>query len=201
MEPELGVAIETKMAEEDVPRPKVIEVERKFVIDEGCEEKLKTLGAELICHKSFHDVYYDTADYKLTLSDFWLRLRDKAWQLKCPPSKRAEEVINKTTQYVEYDNEEDIVRALCPLLCPHNSSATPLQDMLQSARCEEFASYQTDRKSYALDGLSIDLDGTDFGFQVGEIEALVVEESRINDALRCIDELAEKLGMYHVHSK
>jgi thiamine-triphosphatase len=43
--------------------------------------------------------------------------------------------------------------------------------------------------------LQVDLDGTDFGYQVGEVEAIVSNDNEgdINNALRCIDAFMEKL--------
>lgn len=191
----------------EVERAKVIEVERKFVLGKDSDAKLRGQGAKLSKESSFADVYYDTSDYKLTTSDHWLRKRNDQWQLKCPPEVRHGDTCS--TQYAEYDNEETILKALQVLLDKESPSATGppvmpastsgcsnLQGLVQKASLNEFAQYTTHRKTYVLDGFTIDLDLTDFGFQVGEIEVVVVDESRITEALRQIDELAVKLGRY-----
>ena len=200
-------------------RPKVIEVERKFVLGRDSDSKLQGQGAKLLNKCSFTDVYYDTSDYRLTTNDHWLRKRNNQWQLKCPPEARRGDT--SCTQYAEYDNENTILKALQVLLDkeppplpsqPPAASGLPsvtgtstststsgysnLQGLVQKASLNEFAQYTTHRKTYVLDGFTIDLDLTDFGFQVGEIEVVVADESRITEALHQIDELAVKLGRY-----
>ena len=191
-------------------RPKVIEVERKFVLGRDSDSKLQGQGAKLL--NKCTDVYYDTSDYRLTTNDHWFRKRNNQWQLKCPPEVRRGDT--SCTQYAEYDNENTILKALQVLLdkeppplpseppaaSPSKSTSTSgysnLQGFVQKASLNEFAQYTTHRKTYVLDGFTIDLDLTDFGFQVGEIEVVVADESRITEALHQIDELAVKLGRY-----
>ncbi len=192
--------------------PSAIEVERKFCLNEGSEEKLLALGGKLVKESQFTDVYYDTDDYTLTLSDHWLRRRDHTWQLKCPPppapvGAEGDDTVEgnaprneqKSTQYMEHETEGAILKALTSVLGEDSSTTgcSNLQQLLQVAGLNEFAQYTTHRKTYALDGFTIDLDLTDFGFRVGEIEVLVVDESHISEALHQIDELAEKLGRYY----
>ncbi len=128
------------------------------------------------------------------------------------PSTASQRSATVGTQYAELETEEKIVRALLPVLVGGEASdvspthpAVPtgcsnLQDLLEKASLNEFAQYTTQRKTYALDGFTIDLDLTDFGFQVGEIEVVVADESRTTEALRRIDELAAKLGRYQSQS-
>ncbi|KAK6467824.1 thiamine-triphosphatase [Huso huso] len=61
-----------------------VEVERKFVCRSDTETRLKELGAEFVGERSFHDRYFDTEQFTLTLSDTWLRCRGACWELKCP---------------------------------------------------------------------------------------------------------------------
>ena len=202
-------------------RPKVIEVERKFVLERDSDSKLRRQGSKLLNECSFTDVYYDTSDYRLTTNDHWLRKRNNQWQLKCPPEVRRGDT--RCTQYAEYDNERTILKSLQVLLdkeppppsqppaagglpCVTGTSTSTstsgysnLQGLVQKASLNEFAQYTTHRKTYVLDGFTIDLDLTDFGFQVGEIEVVVADESRITEALHQIDELAVKLGRYQSH--
>lgn len=60
-----------------------VEVERKFICT---DETLKVLEKTGVCvgQREFHDQYFDTADFDLTLQDFWLRNRKGCWELKCP---------------------------------------------------------------------------------------------------------------------
>ena len=186
--------------------PRVIEVERKFVLGKESDAKLQELGAKLLSESSFIDMYYDTSNYKLTTRDHWLRKRNDQWQLKCPPRVRCGDA--RTTQYAEYDKEETILKVLQILWVKESPSTTNpvvvaaiagcsnLKGLLQKASLNEFAQYTTHRKTFVLDGFTIDLDLTDFGFQVGEIEVVVADESRVTEALHQIDELAAKLGRY-----
>ncbi|XP_058872962.1 thiamine-triphosphatase isoform X2 [Acipenser ruthenus] len=61
-----------------------VEVERKFVCRSDTETRLKELGAQFVGERSFHDRYFDTEQFTLTLSDTWLRCRGACWELKCP---------------------------------------------------------------------------------------------------------------------
>ena len=173
----------------------VIEVERKFTFSDDTEQKIKEMGGELLQHKTFSDVYYDTSDFTLTLSDHWLRCRNKEWQLKCPPENRQKDTM--TAQYAEHIDQNEIIDIVSKLLNVTNLDKNlSLADLVRETQCHSFASFQTDRKSYSLQEFSIDLDQTDFGFKVGEIEVIIVDNERLSDAICRINQLADKLGMY-----
>ena len=57
----------------------------------------------------------------------------------------------------------------------------------------EFANFTTHRKTYKLEDFHIDLDTTDIGYSIGEIE-LMVEENGVATANKRIDKLAQELG-------
>ncbi|CAL8292169.1 unnamed protein product [Lota lota] len=61
-----------------------VEVEQKFVCDAGTRKTLEEIGAVCIGQREFHDQYFDTPDFDLTLRDIWLRKRKDSWELKCP---------------------------------------------------------------------------------------------------------------------
>ncbi|XP_071764966.2 thiamine-triphosphatase [Centroberyx gerrardi] len=61
-----------------------VEVERKFVCDADTQKTLEGIGAVCVGQRQFHDQYFDTPDFQLTLSDMWLRKRKGCWELKCP---------------------------------------------------------------------------------------------------------------------
>ncbi|XP_019636882.1 PREDICTED: thiamine-triphosphatase-like isoform X1 [Branchiostoma belcheri] len=168
----------------------VIEVERKFSFSEGSEEKLRKAGAVCKEESSFHDVYFDTEEFVLTLADHWLRKREGRWELKCPPASR--DRASLVEQYVELQHEADILKQLAAIL---NVRAGSVDELVRRASCEPFCNFQTDRKTYTLEGgFKIDLDQTDFGFRVGEIELICQKQDDVPEALRKIDALAEKLG-------
>src|SRR3989338_6378355 len=87
----------------------MIEVEKNFDLKPGDKERL-IQDAKLIAEKTFTDIYYDTADFRLTTKDYWLRQREGKWELKVPLS----EAIRKkeTDQYRELEDEEEIKRAI-----------------------------------------------------------------------------------------
>ncbi|XP_036378424.1 thiamine-triphosphatase isoform X2 [Megalops cyprinoides] len=64
-----------------------VEVERKFVCDPDIQNKLRDIGAVCVGQSKFHDQYFDSPDFCLTLRDVWLRRRQGCWELKCPSSK------------------------------------------------------------------------------------------------------------------
>ena len=93
----------------------MIEVEKKFLLTNEEKERLIE-GAEFLVEKKQSDVYYDTADYKLTLKDWWLRSRNGIFELKVPLTSENHRSVD---QYEEYD-DEDQIRELINL--PKNKS-------------------------------------------------------------------------------
>lgn len=59
----------------------MIEVEKKF---KPTEEQLNAMvtGAEFLCEKVLHDVYYDYPDYRMFKKDVRLRNRNGNFELK-----------------------------------------------------------------------------------------------------------------------
>lgn len=165
----------------------MIEVERKFRPTE--EQKAALInGAAFVGEKTMTDIYYDTVDFQLTTNDRWLRQRDGAWELKEPlntlsASKRAAD------QYRELTTEEEIRSALH--LFPKNS----LSIDLTNAGYQPFAPIKTTRRKYKKDGFVIDLDDMDFGYDIGEIELLVNDESEMAAGVAKIEAFAKQHGL------
>ena len=173
-----------------------IEIERKFNITADTEQKLIALGASLVTTKSFTDVYYDNLDYTLTLANCWLRQRQGEWQLKDSVAGSMAHSRDITTQYAELTKESDIINTLLQKLQLHMSkSPSSVVDIIKAGALTEFATIMTTRKTYKLPNCSIDLDLTDSGFMVGEIEVMTTTD-KIPSALKTIEETAHKLGMY-----
>ena len=173
-----------------------IEIERKFNITADTEQKLIALGASLVTTKSFTDVYYDNLDYTLTLANCWLRQRQGEWQLKDSVAGSLAHSRDITTQYAELTKESDIINTLLQKLQLHMyKSPSSVVDIIKAGALTEFATIMTTRKTYKLPNCSIDLDLTDSGFMVGEIEVMTTTD-KIPSALKTIEETAHKLGMY-----
>ncbi|XP_048373851.1 thiamine-triphosphatase [Sphaerodactylus townsendi] len=200
-----------------------VEVEQKFLFGPGTEEKLVAQGAALVGNVSFRDQYFDTPDWRLTLADHWLRKREGAgWELKCPPpectgiSNPATENqsprglpqvparalrggtsrIDCATRYQEVTCPHNIVARVCGLLGVE--SAARLDDdvarTVEELGLEEFATFVTHRRKYHVDGLSVDLDEADFGYAVGEVEAVVTKQEDVPVVLKRIQEVFRQLG-------
>lgn len=179
--------------------PDHTEVEGRFLIKDGIESKVETLGGHLIKHVTFTDRYYDTHVWELTLSDYWVRQRDQTWQLKYPPvgGRRGENA--PCEQYAECEDEASICRLLKPVVPKKGlSEDRDVTKLMTELECENYATFTTERKSYRICdlGINVDLDMADFGYQVGEIEILTDKRRDIDQALEVINEFAQKLGWY-----
>ncbi|ESO91077.1 hypothetical protein LOTGIDRAFT_67883, partial [Lottia gigantea] len=166
-----------------------VEVERKFTINSETEPLLVKLGAKAKSTKTFTDIYFDDDDYSLTLSDCWLRKRNNDYQMKIPVPNSP--IFDHSTKYQELTNNTDILQFLKKKL---GVSSNQLSGLIQTAKVIEFAKITTTRKTYSLNGCEIDLDMTDHGFQVGEIEVMAESPSQISEALRTIENMSVKLG-------
>lgn len=179
---------------------KMIEIERKFVFTDNTIAQLLTAGARLVKEMELTDEYYDTDDFKMTLADFWLRRRNGKWQLKCPVAGHSSDAGSHAygSVYREVDDTDEILELLRPLLNATFTSTNNknLVNYLGLSRCGIFAAINTRRRSYDLDGFNVDLDCTDSGYQIGEVEVMVPDESHIPEANRRIKSFAEEMGNF-----
>ncbi|KAL8590538.1 hypothetical protein ACOMHN_010974 [Nucella lapillus] len=173
-----------------------IEVERKFSIAADTEDKLKSLGAKLHKEKIFTDVYYDNDDYSLILSDCWLRLRNTTWEAKIAvKSLQQHALFTPATQYREITGERDISNWLVDQLKLDSwLRGDPVELLVQAAGLTPFAKFTTTRRSYNLPSCVVDLDLTDHGFCVGEIEVMAASPEEVPQALQTISTVAQQLG-------
>ncbi|ELW69263.1 thiamine-triphosphatase [Tupaia chinensis] len=180
----------------------LIEVERKFVPGPGTEERLQELGGTLEHQVTFRDTYYDTPELSLMQADHWLRQReDSGWELKSPG---ASGVSGLHTEYKELTAEPAIVAKLCEVLGAEGLGACSVAAVLGPLGLQEVASFVTKRSAWklVLSGvdeeerpLRVDLDTADFGYAVGEVEAVVHEEAEVPTALEKIHSLSSMLGV------
>ncbi|TSK98368.1 Thiamine-triphosphatase [Bagarius yarrelli] len=189
-----------------------VEVERKFVCDPHIVERLKDIGAVYLGQYGFKDRYFDSADFTLTLKDFWLRKREGSWELKLTTSNLNAEARARhgCTKYREITDVPQIKAELTAIMgiCPeHTSDFLQAEEVhgefekwLQDMRLKCFAEFKTVRCSYVLehegDGrkVRVDLDQTDFGHCIGEIEVLVSDGVETAFAMQSVQETAQKLG-------
>ncbi|KAM9645311.1 thiamine-triphosphatase isoform 2-T2 [Trichechus inunguis] len=176
------------------------EVERKFVPGPGTEERLQELGGTLEHRITFRDSYYDTPELSLMRADHWLRQREgSGWELKCPGVAG---VSGPHTEYMELTAEPAIVAQLCEVLGAEGLGAGGVAAVLCPLGLQEVASFVTKRSSWKLVPLGaeelplwVHLDTADFGYAVGEVEALVHEEAEVPAALEKIHSLSSLLGV------
>ncbi|XP_005882271.1 PREDICTED: thiamine-triphosphatase isoform X2 [Myotis brandtii] len=180
----------------------LIEVERKFVPGPETEERLQELGGTLEHRVTFRDSYYDTPELNLMRTDYWLRQRENSgWELKCPGTAG---VSGPHTEYLELTAEPAIVAQLYKVLGAEVPGAEGVAAVLGPLGLQEVASFVTNRSAWKLvlsradqeePPLRVDLDTADFGYAVGEIEALVREEAEVPAALEKINKLGSMLGV------
>ncbi|MFA5945816.1 MAG: CYTH domain-containing protein [Patescibacteria group bacterium] len=166
----------------------MIEVEKKFLLSESDEARLLE-GAEFLSEKSFTDIYYDRADYALSVQDKWLRARDGKFELKVAISSSTERLVD---QYDELEDEAKIREAL------HLDVVGSFIEDIARAGYSPFCTCKTTRRKYSKDGFIIDLDSVDFGdftYKIGEIELMVDEKSQIDGAIEKIFAFAKEHGL------
>ena len=161
----------------------MIEVEKKF---QPTEEQLKMLlaGAEFLGEKEYTDIYYDLPDLSFYKRELRLRKRNDDYELKIQisDSKQHKAVFNEEVTesgeilarlgFDRNDNLEKIIRENLVILC----------------------TIKTKRKKYRVGEFEIDVDETDFDYNICEIELMVESEANINEAEQKILTLAEHFG-------
>ncbi|KAH0626171.1 hypothetical protein JD844_000986 [Phrynosoma platyrhinos] len=99
-------------------------------------------------------------------------------------------------QYLEVTCPREIVARVCgllgvePAMVWQENVARGVEDL----GLQEFASFVTRRCQYRLGNLHVDLDEADFGYAVGEVEAMVKKQEEIPAALESIRKLGTQLG-------
>lgn len=188
-------------------------MERKFLCSADTLKTLEEMGAVCVGQRQFHDQYFDTPVFDLTLKDMWLRKRKGCWELKCPTTtvNRTEETSGEQskaaalcTRYKEITNLPDIQQRVKEVIKEDTDSETAEkissqedESWLSKMNLVCFAEFTTVRRSFTLEeeGVQIDLDQADFGYHVGEIEVLVPEGGDEQSALEKIERTAQKLGL------
>lgn len=164
----------------------MIEVEKKFVLERDELERL-IKDARFITQKEFTDVYYDDNNYSLTTKNMWLRSRAGKFEFKCPVL--LENNFSQVDHYEEIEDDDLIKRKLSI------NSNDPLIYSLEMKGYKDFASITTIRKKYKKQNFTIDIDNTDFGYRVAEIELLVNNNNEIEYASKAIIDFADACGI------
>lgn len=182
------------------------------------ESKLKKLGFERAGReKKFTDTYFDTPspDWVLTTRDNWLRFREYVlndrregvWQLKLGRMLPDD----ATTVYEEISGAEAISTAVGILrqegVLEPETFAGSIENEDETSSLPKgyglvpFAAFETTRCGWSpisgrgspYEGLTVDIDGTDFGYTVGEVEAVVEREKDVPCAKERIEMLLNEI--------
>lgn len=162
---------------------------------------MNDLGARRVASRAIEDQYYDNlSTYPLLFGDYLLRMRVERsrgelgrWQLKYPSKlDRLENVEN----YAESENETHIRELVTKLMRVTGSNT--IESLRADRKLECYARIVSERKTYLIDDVRVDLDETDFNYKLGEIEC-VLPSSRttgenVAKAVKLIDQLTHTLG-------
>lgn len=186
----------------------MLEVERKFVLSDmestaSIESKLVDLGMAKKEETFMVDWYFDLQVPTLTPLDNWLRYREvsgngASWQLK-----KGQRHEGGVTVYEEVEGDEAVQQALSAIHWQtETSSITPIAEYegrqvpeLPDPTCGllPFCRIETRRASWRyLNGdsssIAVDLDVTNFGYMVGEVEIVVETKEEVQEARQKIEE-------------
>ncbi len=71
--------------------------------------------------------------------------------------------------------------------------------LIEEMGLKPFATINSARKSYLVDNICVDLDETDFGYKIGQMEVILenkeVGESEMENAIQMVTNLTSKLGL------
>lgn len=188
----------------------MLEVEQKFCTSnlDSVLKNLRKLNFEPAKNEiKFMDWYFDHEELLLCTQDCWLRYRhmssdpeNGSWQLK----KGRKGLQSKITVYEELEGDEaiDIVKAMlsensfcqgtekdsCDSETMDGYEIPSIPNNIANYDLRPFARIETKRSTWKKisssysEKIVVDLDGTDFGYTVGEVETVVHKDEDIEEA-------------------
>jgi adenylate cyclase class IV len=153
---------------------KTIEVEKKVSLNLNQIKKI-TQKAQLVHEILIHDSYFDTSEYHYTGKNIWLRHREGIFELKVKVQKHDDSM----DIYEEINDEKNILKYL------GLDINGDLPTELYQNKIFSFCTFVTQRKSYIVGELKIDIDEADFGdlrYKVAEIEIVVSNLDKVQEA-------------------
>ena len=172
-----------------------IEVERKILVDATLRRRILQCGGRKTGELRMVDTYYDTKCRRLCLADAWLRRRsvgdEVRWELKVGPGLDC--FKHTAASYVEYTGA-DVCKKLKGFLSLAQPFAAPA-DLVRSDALEVLVRIATTRESFELEGHAIDVDTTDEGHIVAEVELTVDSDGQVPAAIYSIDAVCASLGI------
>ena len=174
---------------------KMFEVEKKFKIPANFTRVLLEQGWKYSKEIHFKDTYFDTESYGLTRNNYWFRKRDTKWQLKCPTQDERQADSVKIDRYQEIEEEKAIFDRLALVLKAESGTIVgETTSNVEIFGLKPIAQFESFRSKYQLGTFTIDLDKTNFGYELGEIEVMCEEKSEMVAATAQIFDMASKLG-------
>lgn len=149
----------------------MIEVEEKFELKDKALEQIKR-ACQFLREEKLHNKYFDYSDNRLFLADIWLRDRNGRLELKYPVHKDGH------FNYKEYDIPEEIFEKLDIKYAKDDN----WQETLQKNDLKVVIDYKDVRQKYKCGDFNIDVDVTNFGHSLFEVEVMVEDESQIKEA-------------------
>ncbi len=165
----------------------MFEVEKKVALKESDLKTIERLGT-FLGSRILTDTYFDTADFRYTTNDIWLRERECQFELKVG----VRGIKGQVDRYEEVTNENHILKML------GLEKEKDLSKALYNAKIFPYATFQTVRRKYQIEEFTIDLDLAyfdDFIYRIAEIEMIVNNEGKIPLAEKSILRFIERLGL------
>jgi len=167
----------------------MLEVEAKFTFTPEQKQRL-IAGAKFLKHHTYHDVYYDTVDYRLTLQDWWLRNRNGTWEIKVSrPGQERNWTKRVVDQYDEITDEQSIIKKIS--LPADQLTADSLAANSYTPCCD----ITTERDYYQHGDFTLVFDEMDFGLTMGELELMVAGHDDGDAAKEKINQFLTAYGM------
>lgn len=197
----------------------MLEVEQKFSLANRniaeLEDRLVRIGFTKSADVEMTDWYFDVKSFDLVRKDCWLRYREKAgcagqFELK-RGQKGHRETGGSTTIYEEIEGSEAVELALSMLSETSRGGEAPPTEYeghavptfpRSDAPFIPFARIVTKRSSWKAvdpkkqvlsDTFVVDLDTTEDGYAVGEVEAVVESASQVDEARQEIGKFVSEL--------
>ena len=166
----------------------MLEVEVKIIL-EGDAEKRLIEGADFVNEKVMADTYFDTPDFSLTTKDKWLRKRNNQFELKLPYDETELIGSREIDRYHELDSEDEIRRSL------NITENKSLEEDLKNNNIIPFATIVTTRKNYKNGKFNVVIDELDYGYKLGEIEMVVEDNTKDEEAKEEVINFAKERGL------
>lgn len=176
----------------------MLEIELKFKYNDDIYSKLDQLHAKYIKTFTVIDKYFDNREkVSLFSNDYWLRERIiddlNTYELKYPYDNDCKDTL--VCKYYETQNEIEICNFITKLLGINDSCFNKsVEKLISYLKMEPIVIIETKRKTYQHKNIKIDLDETNFGYRIGEIEILG-QNGDYNQADEQLNDLAKNLGL------